>query len=102
MESTDKIYDMLIVWVSSYRLNEAARSRLARVGVTWANPRNDSSGPIKKPISLSLWKGSFPFRFKNHLLYYQTKIVITTFSRKETVSITCLRRSRDVLNELLD
>lgn len=96
------MYDMLIAWVSSYGLNEAARSRLARVDVAWANQKNDSAGPVKKPISLSPWKGSFPFRFKSHLLYYQTETVITTFSRKETVSITYLGRSGAVLNELLD
>ncbi|ATY59058.1 mitochondrial chaperone [Cordyceps militaris] len=102
VESTDEMYDMLMAWVSSHGLNEAARSRLARVGVTWANQKNDSSGLVKKPISLSPWKGSFHFRFKSHLLYYQTETVVTAFSRKETVSITCIGRSGDALNELLD
>ncbi|OAA71745.1 bcs1 [Akanthomyces lecanii RCEF 1005] len=102
VESTDEMYDMLMAWASSNGLNEAARSRIARVGVTWANPKKDSSGPVKKPISLSPWKGSFLFRFKNHFLYYQTETVVTTFHRKEIASITCIGRSGDVLKKLLE
>ncbi|OAA71710.1 bcs1 [Akanthomyces lecanii RCEF 1005] len=102
VESTNEMYDMLMAWVSSHGLNEAARSRLARVGVTWADQRHDSSGPIKKSISLSPWEGSFPFRFKNHILYYRTETVVTAYSKKETISITCIGRSGDILNDLLD
>ncbi|TQV90743.1 mitochondrial chaperone bcs1 [Cordyceps javanica] len=102
VESTDEMHDMLMAWASSHGLNEAARSRIARVGVTWANEKKDSSDPVKKPISFSPWKGGFLFSFKNHFLYYQTETVVNTLCRKEIVSITCVGRSGDVLRELLE
>ncbi|KAJ3498209.1 hypothetical protein NLG97_g1308 [Lecanicillium saksenae] len=101
VESTDEMYDMLMAWASSHGLNEAARSRIARVGVTWDNQKTDT-GLVKKPISFSPWKGSFPFKFENHWLYYQTETVIAGYSRKEVVSITCIGRSGQVLTRLLD
>lgn len=103
VESTDEMYDMLMIWVSSHGLNTAARSRIARVGVTWANHNQKSVFClIKKPISFSPWKGSFPFRFENHFLYYQTETVVIGYTRTELVSITCIGRSGHVLTRLLD
>ncbi|XWW94490.1 hypothetical protein V2A60_002433 [Cordyceps javanica] len=83
VEDKDEMHDMLMAWVSSHGLNEAARSRIARVGVKWANQENDC-GPVKKPISLSPWK------------------VVTGLSRKEIVSISCVGRSGRVLDKLME
>ena len=54
---------MLMAWVSSRKVDNAARSIIARVG---GKSRGGVEEGDKKPISFSPWIGSFsfPFEFK--------------------------------------
>ncbi|PHH89227.1 hypothetical protein CDD83_6459 [Cordyceps sp. RAO-2017] len=97
---TDESYEMLLSWVSSRGLDNAAQSIIARVGKRGLH--EDGSGEAaKKPLVFSPWNGSFFFSFRNNLLSYRTELRDNGIQKEEEISITCFGRSPQVLKNLL-
>ncbi|PNP51918.1 hypothetical protein FNYG_15871 [Fusarium nygamai] len=100
IQRSDETHDMVQTWISSHRLDGAARSMLAKVR-TKENPNRENNPQGKKALRYTPWEGSFLFWYKNNLLYYRTTLVDVGFHKEEQISITCAGRSW-VLKDLLE
>ncbi|UNI14799.1 hypothetical protein JDV02_001394 [Purpureocillium takamizusanense] len=100
IKRSDEAYDMVLTWLSNHRLDNAARSTIARVGSKRDAP-DDLVTDVKKPLSFSPWNGSFLFWFQKHLLSYRTELRDAGFHKEEEISVTCAGRSCSILKEFL-
>ncbi|KPA35241.1 hypothetical protein FLAG1_12079 [Fusarium langsethiae] len=100
IQRSDETHDMVQTWISSRRLDDAARSMLTKVR-TKENPTRENNLQGKKALRYTPWEGSFLFWYKHNLLYYRTTLVDVGFHREEQISITCAGRSW-VLKDLLE
>ncbi|KAH7302879.1 P-loop containing nucleoside triphosphate hydrolase protein, partial [Stachybotrys elegans] len=98
IKPSEETYHMVQTWISSRRLDDTARSILAKVR-TKRNPAKEYSD--KKALWYAPWEGSFVFWYKNNLLYYKTVLVDNGFHKEEQISVACIGRSR-VLKDLLE
>ncbi|KAH6869237.1 P-loop containing nucleoside triphosphate hydrolase protein [Thelonectria olida] len=100
VQRSDETYDMVLEWISSRSLDNAARSSIARVKKQ--RGQEDHVDKVKKALSFSPWNGSFIFRYKNTFLSYRTTLRDTGFHKEEQISVTCLGRSSQALKTFLN
>ncbi|KAH6884968.1 P-loop containing nucleoside triphosphate hydrolase protein [Thelonectria olida] len=96
---SEETYNMVLEWISSRGLDNAARSSIARVKKQ--RGKEDHAGEVKKALSFSPWHGSFIFRYKNTFLSYHTSLKDVGFHKEEEICITCLGRSSWALKNFL-
>ncbi|KAG5802783.1 hypothetical protein H9Q74_013603 [Fusarium xylarioides] len=96
---SEETYNMVLEWISSRGLDNAARSSIARIKKQ--RGRKDYSGETKKALSFSPWQGNFIFRYKSTFLSYQTSLKDIGFRKEEEICITCLGRSSWVLQDFM-
>ncbi|RTE68422.1 hypothetical protein BHE90_017199 [Fusarium euwallaceae] len=100
IQRSDETHEMVQKWISSRRLDDAARSMLAKIR-TKENPARENNLQGKKALRYTPWEGSFVFWYKNNPLYYRTTQVDVGLHKEEQISITCAGRS-GVLKDLLE
>ncbi|WAO93443.1 Hypothetical protein NCS54_01099100 [Fusarium falciforme] len=100
IKRSDETHDMVQAWVSSRRLDDAARSMLAKIRTKQDSTR-EKHLEGKKALQYAPWEGSFLFRYKCNVLQYRTTLVEQGFHKEEQISITCAGRS-SVLKDLLE
>ncbi|EFZ02024.2 bcs1 [Metarhizium robertsii ARSEF 23] len=98
VKATDESFDMLMAWVSSREVDNAARSIIARVG-------GKSSGGVeksdKKPISFSPWIGSFSFPFRRKTLSFEMQTVDRGLHKEDVIAISCPGSSVQILKDFI-
>ncbi|KJZ69322.1 hypothetical protein HIM_11280 [Hirsutella minnesotensis 3608] len=97
---SDEAYDMVLTWLTTHGLENAARSTIARVGSN-RGTSDDLICDIKKPLNFSPWNGGFLFCFQRRLLSYRSELKDAGFHKEEEISITCAGRSCSILKEFL-
>ncbi|KAH7114078.1 hypothetical protein EDB81DRAFT_921074 [Dactylonectria macrodidyma] len=101
VQRSDEAYNMVLEWISSRSLDNAARSSIA--GVKKQRGREGHAGEVKKALSFSPWHGSFIFHYNNTFLSYRTSLRDVGFHNEEEISIMRLGRSpkasKNFLNE---
>lgn len=100
MKDSDEAHDIVSAWTSAQRLNKTARSRIARVGKAQCIGEQVSNGS-QRPLRVAPWYGSFLFWYHGHLLFYQSGSVSSGMQKEDLISITCIGRSGNILNEFL-
>lgn len=85
---------MLMAWVRSRGVDNAAKSIIARVG-------GKSKTDDKKLISFSPWTGSFSFRFGRKSLSFEMQTVTTGLHKEEVIAISCLGTSVQILKDFI-
>ncbi|KAH8661726.1 mitochondrial chaperone BCS1 [Ilyonectria robusta] len=100
VQRSDEAYNMVLEWISSRSLDNAARTSIARVKKQ--RGQEGHTGEAKKALSFSPWHGSFIFRYKNTFLSYRTSLRDVGFHKEEEISITCLGRSSKTLKNFLN
>ncbi|RTE67999.1 hypothetical protein BHE90_017624 [Fusarium euwallaceae] len=100
IKRSDETYEMVQTWVSSRRLDEAARSMLAKIRTKQDSTR-EKHHEGKKALEYAPWEGSFLFWYKCNVLHYQTTMLEHGYHREEQISITCAGRS-SILKDLLE
>ncbi|OJD26081.1 hypothetical protein ACJ73_02542 [Blastomyces percursus] len=95
----NKVYDMLIAWVSTQPFIHKAHSSLTSVGGMQTRGYTDelSNEYKKKPLRFSPWNGSFFFVYRKHLLRFRCVAKKT----KEDIFISCISRLSQILRDLL-
>ncbi|RSL40394.1 hypothetical protein CEP54_016132 [Fusarium duplospermum] len=100
IQRSEETHEMVQNWVSSRRLDDAARSMLAKIRTKQDSTR-EKHLEGKKALRYTPWEGSFFFRYKCNLLYYRTTLVDCGLHKEEQISITCVGRSL-ALKDLLE
>lgn len=100
MKDSDEAHDIISAWTSAKRLNKTARSRIARVGMAQCIGEQVSNGS-QRPLRVAPGYGSFLFWYHGHLLFYQSSSVSSGMQKEDLISITCIGRSGNILNEFL-